>query len=136
MPVTKEFNVQMEDRPGTLGKFCKALADRGVNIVAFQAFPGGGKSTVRFVADNPTTAKTVLDNQKLTYTETQVAQAKLPHQPGALGRAASKLGDANVNINYAYAGVEPGTNAPVLIFGAADTSRAATLLDEVSSVAA
>ena len=136
MPTTKEFNIQLEDKPGTLGRFCKALADRGVNIVAFQAFQGTGNSTVRFVADNPTTTKTVLDNQKLTYTETQVAQTKLPHQPGALGRAASRLGDANININYAYAGVEPGTNAPVLIFGAADASRAATLLDEAATAAA
>lgn len=34
MPVTKEFTVLMEDRPGTLGKVCRALADRNVNILA------------------------------------------------------------------------------------------------------
>ncbi len=30
MPTTKEFTIHMEDRPGTLGKLCRALADRNV----------------------------------------------------------------------------------------------------------
>src|SRR6266496_5639327 len=120
MPTTREFTVHLQDQPCTLGKFCQALADRGVNIVAFQSFPIEGKSTVRLVVDNPTTAKTVLDNQKVTYTEEQVAQTKLPHRVGELARAAAKLGEANININYAYTGIEPGTNTPILIFGVKD----------------
>ena len=136
MPTTREFTVHLQDQPGTLGKFCQALADRGVNIVAFQSFPIEGKSTVRLVLDNPTTAKTVLDNQKVTYTEGQVAQTKLPHRVGELARAAAKLGEANININYTYTGIEPGTNTPILIFGVKDVSKAATLLDEVAAQAA
>ncbi len=54
MPVAKEFIVLMEDRPSTLGKTCQALADRGVNILALQSFPIGGKSVTRFIVDNPT----------------------------------------------------------------------------------
>ncbi len=83
MPKTKEFTVQMEDRPGTLGKFSRALADRGVNILAFQSFPFEGKSLVRLVVDNPTTAKAIIEGQRLTHTEAEVAQIKLAHRPGA-----------------------------------------------------
>ncbi len=136
MPTTKEFSVRMEDQPGTLGTICRALADRGVNILAFQSIPLEGKSLVRLVVDNPTAAKSVLDTQKLTYTEAQVAQVKLPHRPGELARAASKLGEASVNINYGYCGIEPGTNAPLLIFGVADAGRAAKILDEAAAAAA
>src|SRR5215470_1150250 len=57
MPVTKEFTVLMEDQPGTLGKVCRALSDRGVNILALQSFPIGGKSVVRIIADNHASAK-------------------------------------------------------------------------------
>ncbi len=136
MPKTKEFTVQMEDRPGTLGKFSRALADRGVNILAFQSFPSEGKSLVRLVVDNPTTAKTVIEGQRLTHTEAEVAQIKLPHRPGELARAASRLGEANININYAYVGIEPGTNTPLLFFGVADVARAVSALDEISARAA
>ena len=131
MPKSKEFAIRMEDRPGTLGKVCRALADRGVSILAFQSLPTGGESLVRLVVDNPTTAKTVLDTQRLNYTEAEVVQVKLAHRPGELARAASRLGDAN--INYAYCGVEAGTNAPLLIFGVAEVGRALTILEQVAA---
>ena len=136
MPTSKEFAIRMEDRPGTLGKVCRALADRGVNILAFQSFPTGKESLVRFVVDNPTTAKSVLDAQRLSYTEVEVAQVKLPHRPGELARAASRLGDADININYAYCGVEAGTSTPLLIFGVAEVGRAVTILEQVAAAAA
>lgn len=34
MPVTKELTIRLEDRSGTLGRICRALADQKVNIVA------------------------------------------------------------------------------------------------------
>ena len=105
MPTSKELTIRLEDRPGTLGKICRTLADNGVNIVAFQSIPSEGKnSLVRLVLDNPTTAKKALDREGVSCTETEVAQVKLAHRPGELARAASRLGDANININYAYAG--------------------------------
>src|SRR6266496_3387894 len=114
MSTTREFSLSMQDQPGTLGKICQALADRGVNILAFQSMPCEGKSLVRFVVDNPTTAKSVLDSQKLPYKEMEVVQTKFPHRPGELARAASQLGEANINIDHAYCGIEPGTNAQLL----------------------
>jgi hypothetical protein len=137
MPITKEFALELPDQPGTLGKLSQALGERGVNILAFQAVPGAGqKSTVRMVVDNPTSAKSVLDSQGMKYNESEVAQVKLPHRPGELARAASRLGTANININYAYTGLEPESNAPVLIFGVADARKAASILDEVAAKAA
>jgi len=137
MPTVTEFTIHMEDRPGTLGKLCQAIADRGVNIVAFQACPmEKGKSAVRIVTDNPTTTKTVLDAELTTHTETQVAQTKLLHRPGALAQAATKLGEGKVNINYAYCGVEPATNIPLLFFGVTDVAKAGEILDEVAEKAA
>jgi hypothetical protein len=137
MPKSNEFTIQLEDKPGSLGKFCDALAERGVNIIAFEAFPREGESsTVRLVADNPANVRAVLDDQRLNYKEAEVAQTRLAHRPGELARAASTLGDANININYAYCGAEPGTNAPLLFFGVNDVRRAVTILDEAATKAA
>jgi len=58
-----------------------------VSIVAFQSIPLGA-----------------LDNEGLSYIETEVAQVRLPHRPGELARAASRLGDADININMPTAG--------------------------------
>ena len=95
MPIGKEFTIRQEDKPGTLGKLCQALADQNVNILAFQSFPSEkGKSSIHLVLDNHT-AKAVLDQQRADYTETEVAQVKLAHRPGELGRAASRPGRWN-----------------------------------------
>jgi hypothetical protein len=130
MPVTKEFTVNMEDRPGTLGKFCRVLADKGINILAFETISFRGRSEVRFIVDDPAAAKNAMDSNYLTYTEEKVAQAPLENRPGELARAASLLGDAGININYAYSGVDAKTSAPVLFVGVEDPARAARVLDE------
>ena len=135
MPTIKEFTLSMEDKPGTLGKICRALADRNVNIIAAQSFSIGGKSTTRFVFDDPTKARSVLESERITYTETEVVKVQLPHRPGELARAAQKLGDVNININYLYAGTEPSTNAPLIIFGVAEVGKAAPLLEQAAAAA-
>ncbi len=136
MPVSKEFTVLMEDRPSTLGRICQVLADRGVNILALQSFPIGGKSVTRFIVDNPSTTKSVLDSQQLTYVQTEIVQVKLPHRPGEIARVASRLGEANININYAYCGLEPGTNTPLVFFGVAEVGKAIPILEQAAAAAA
>ena len=136
MPTNREFTIHLENRPGTLAPVCRALADRNVNVLALQADPSEGKSHVRLVTDNPTATKAVLDSQHLNHTEAQVAQVKLANRPGELARAAAKLGEANININYVYSGLEANTNAPILIFGVADAGRAATIVEESAASAA
>lgn len=91
---------------------------------------------MRFVVDNPTTAKSVLNTKKLTYTEAEFAQVRLPNRPGELARAASQLAEADININYAYCGGEAGTNMPVLIFGVAEVGQAVKILDNAAAAAA
>jgi hypothetical protein len=136
MPVTKEFTVLMEDRPNALGKVCRALAEHGVNILALQSFPIGGRIVTRFIVDNPTTAKTVLFNEGLTHVEAEIVHAKIAHRPGEIARVASRLGEANIRINYAYCGLEPGTNAPLVFFGVSDVEKAAPILERAAAEAA
>ena len=136
MPVTREYTVHLKDRAGTLGKVCRALADRGVNILALHSHQGGAKSVTRFIVDNPEAAKAVFDAEKLTHSQTDVLLLKLPHRPGEIARVASRLGEADININYAYCGLEAGTNTPLVFFGVAEVARAAKLLDEPSAAAA
>ena len=137
MATAKQFTISLEDRPGTLGTLCQALAEGGVNILAYQQFPHEkGKGSVRFVVDNPDKAKAVLDRQRSDYKETEVAQVKMAHRPGELGRAASRLGDAGININYGYCGTEPGNNAIFLIFGVAEVGKAVKILEQAAVAAA
>lgn len=129
MPTIKELTIRLEDQPGTLGKVCRALAEHKVNVLALQSMTVEGRGLVRFVADDSTAAKKVLDNEGVGYEETDVVQARLTDRPGELARTALRLGNADINIDYVYCGVDPSTNAPLLIFGVKDVGQAAMLLD-------
>ena len=135
MPISMELTVHLENRPGTLGQVCRALADHKVNIVALEAVSFEAAGLVRLVVDQHEKAKIALDNEGLSYEETQVALAKLPHRLGELARAVSRLGEAEINIHYAYCGVDPNTNVPLLVFGVSDVGLAAPIVDRTIAAA-
>ncbi len=89
LPKVKEFTVTIEDKPGALGKCFLTLANRGINILAFQSYVEEGESLARLLVDDPAGAMTVLGGLRMIFEETEAAVVSLPHRPGALGRAAS-----------------------------------------------
>ncbi|MGA2990047.1 MAG: hypothetical protein ABSD88_06185 [Candidatus Korobacteraceae bacterium] len=132
MAKAKEFTVTIEDKPGALGHCCVALAERGVNILAFQSYVEEGESLARFVVDDPARANAALGSLRMIFEEGDVAVISLPHRPGELGRAASHLGANKINIDYSYCGLEPGSALLLLVFGVDNLTRAAALLDELA----
>ena len=133
MAKAKEFTITIEDKPGALGRCFLALAERGVNILAFQSYVEEGESLARILVDDPPTAKAVLGNLRMIFEETEVAVVKLAHRPGELGRAAARLGEKQINIDYSYSGLEPGSPLPLVVFGVDKLTESAALLDELSA---
>jgi hypothetical protein len=133
MAKAKEFTVTIEDKPGALGKCFLALAERGVNILAFQSFVEGPESLVRILVDNPASAKAVLGSLRMIFEETDVATVRLAHRPGELGRAASRLGEKQINIDYSYCGLEPGSTRALVVFGVDNLTKASTALDQLAA---
>jgi hypothetical protein len=133
MAKATEFTVTIEDKPGALGKCFLAMAERGVNILAFQSYVEEGESLARFLADDTASAKAVLGNLRMIFEEAEVAVARLAHRPGELGRAASRLGEKQINIDYTYCGLEPGSTLGLVVFGVDNLTKAALLLDELAA---
>jgi hypothetical protein len=133
MAKAKEFTVTIEDKPGALGKCFLAMAERGVNILAFQSYVEEGESLARFLADDAASAKAVLGSLRMIFEEAEVAVARLAHRPGELGRAASRLGEKQINIDYTYCGLEPGSTLGLVVFGVDNLTKAALLLDELAA---
>jgi hypothetical protein len=92
MPRVKELTVTIADQPGALGRFFQALADRGVNILAFQSYVEEGESLARLLVDDPATAKSVCGSVGMIFEETEAALVKLLHRPGELGLLWARIG--------------------------------------------
>jgi len=135
MPKAIEFTVTIEDKPGALGKCFLALGERGINVIAFQSFVEEGESLTRFLVDDSAAANKVLGGLRMIFEETEVATVRLPHKPGALGRAASRLGEHRINIDYSYCGLDPESGAGVLVFGVDRLTTAAKALDDLAAEA-
>jgi hypothetical protein len=133
MAKAKEFTITIEDKPGALGRCFLALAERGVNILAFQSYVEEGESLARILVDDPATAKVVLGGLRMIFEETEAAVIRLAHRPGELGRAAARLGEKQINIDYSYCGLEPGSALVLAVFGVDNLTKAATVLDELSA---
>ena len=133
MPKMKELTVTIEDKPGALGRCFLALADGGANILAFQSYVEEGESLARLVVDNPAAAKAVLGDLRMIFEETEAAVVRLPHRPGELGRAAARLGEKQINIDYSYCGLEPASPLALIVFGVDNLTRAANALDELAT---
>jgi hypothetical protein len=133
MAKATEFRVTVEDKPSALGSCCLAMAQRGVNVLAFQSFVEQGESLARFVVDDPASALAVLSGLRTNFEQDDVAIVTLEHRPGELGRAALLLGEHDVNINYSYCGLELGSSRPLVVFGVDKVTKASELLDEIAA---
>ncbi|MGB7760590.1 MAG: hypothetical protein WBL61_12225 [Bryobacteraceae bacterium] len=136
MPKAREFTVTIEDKPGALGKCFLALAERGVNVLAFQSYVEEGESLARMIVDDPAGAKAVLGGLRMIFEETEAVVVRLAHRPGELGRAASRLGEKQINIDYSYCGLEPGSTQALAVFGVDNLTAAENALDKLAAEAA
>src|SRR5580704_6514337 len=135
MTKATEFTVTIEDKPGALGRCFSALAERGVNILAFQSYVEEGESLARLIVDDPAGAKAVLGQLRMIFEETEAAVVRLPHRPGELGRAAARLGEHQINVDYSYCGLEPGSTHALVVFGVDHINKAAKALDDLAAEA-
>jgi hypothetical protein len=97
-----EFEVALENQPGSLARLTTVLGDADVNIEAIQGQSGRSESVVHFITDKPEHAAHVLDEAHVPYTRRDVVIVKVLDQPGMLRDVAYVMSEAGVNIESIY----------------------------------
>ncbi|MBI3848474.1 MAG: ACT domain-containing protein [Planctomycetes bacterium] len=97
-----EFEVTLEDRPGSLARLGGILGDAGVNIEAIQGISRGGKGLVHFVSRDPDKAAQVLKAANIPHRTREVLIVKVLDEPGTLGDVALVMSHAGINIDSVY----------------------------------
>jgi hypothetical protein len=115
VPRAKELKIRVEDRPGMLGEVAAALGEKGVNLRAVNAWVEDGQGVLRLVVDKVAAAKKVLNQHGWKPEEKEVLEIELSDKPGTLGEATKALGDAGVNIEYAFVGTGAARKATVFL---------------------
>ncbi|HEX2647653.1 MAG TPA: ACT domain-containing protein [Candidatus Dormibacteraeota bacterium] len=124
MPRAKQLSLTVPDRPGMLGEIATALGAKKVNIVGMCAATQGGGGMIWMVVDKNAAAKKIFAANGWTATEDEVVAVTLSDTPGSLGRYATKLGKAGVNISFAYAGSAGSARKLTAYLGVSDIKAA------------
>lgn len=124
MPRAKQLTVSVEDRAGVLGEIATALGDKKVNIVGISGGKMGDRGVIWMVVDKTAAAKKVFAQRGWDAKEDEVLAVTLTDSPGALGRFATKLGKAGVNIMFMYTGGAGSARKLTGYFGVSDMKAA------------
>jgi hypothetical protein len=116
-----DLTVVLDDKPGALASLGEATGGANVNIEGMCATTAGGKGEIHILVESPAATRKGLEDAGLDVSEDrEVLVIEVENRPGTMAEVARKLGDAGVNIEFAYAtfgGVR-------LVFGVDDLDKA------------
>ena len=124
MRIVKQLSIFLENRPGLLAHACSTLGESDVNITAMTVHDMVDLAVVRLVADNPTKALLLLEEEDFYVIEMDVIILEMANIPGALANIARKLALADINIDYAYFSVGEGQKKDLLVLRTKENDRA------------
>ena len=123
----EQVSVFLENRPGHLAHLARTIADAGINMRALMVADTEQFGVARIICDHPRAAREALESEGFGVSIAKVIAVQMPDRPGGLAEVLEALGAEGINVEYAYAFVEPGANAAVDIFRV-DDDRAADVL--------
>jgi hypothetical protein len=120
--IKKQFTLYLENKPGTLAKVMKKMADAKINIDGISVAESTHVGLVQMVVSNATLARRILQQAKTPFTAQDVCLLALENTPGALCDVVSRLAKAHVNVNYVYATGSPNRESgqAFVVIGAPD----------------
>ncbi|MEP7304609.1 MAG: hypothetical protein ABJA98_03740 [Acidobacteriota bacterium] len=121
MAIRTELNLRLPNSPSALGGVCALLSEERVNIVAMTLEAGG---QLRLVVDNHVHGAAVLQDHHHQVTERDVILVHVSNAPGALAPVLRLIGDAGVNVEYAYGGGPEASPTASIVIGVDDAVRA------------
>jgi hypothetical protein len=126
------FLVDLENKPGEFARIAEAIASRGINITMISGATCGSSGRLALATDNDSATRTVLGEAKLTYSESETAEATLRNEPGALAKVARRLANSGVNIEAIIPTGMKGNDVTVT-FVTDDPATTRNLLSEATS---
>ncbi|HXV27801.1 MAG TPA: ACT domain-containing protein [bacterium] len=110
----KEIVVTSKNKVGTLSAVSKALADRGINIVALSAQAAGGVALMNLVVDDHLRAGDALRKKGFQVQENDVVLVHVEDKPGVLRQLTQTLAAKKIDLMNIY-GSTTTTYAPCLL---------------------
>ena len=99
----KQLSIFVENKQGSLHEITDTLANAGINLRSMCVADTSNYGIVRIIADDPDSAKTLLDKEGQAANVRLVNAFAVPDTPGGLATVLRLLEGEGVNIEYMYA---------------------------------
>jgi hypothetical protein len=127
--IAKEVIIRVRNEIGVLAGLSRVVADKGINVLAANAWVEGEDAVVRIVTDDNLRVMDALRAKSYNPREKDVVLVETPHKPGLLKHLTEKLAQAGIDIQHLYASATADQSKCLLVFACANNDRAVVLLN-------
>lgn len=120
----RQISVFLENKPGSLEKVLKILADADVNILTLNIAEMTDYGILRMIVNRPEKAFKVLHDAGTVCKTNDVLGIVLQDVPGSLLKMLHSLSEKGINIEYMYAFTEKRGDKAVMIMRFDDIGKA------------
>jgi hypothetical protein len=114
-----ELTITLEDRPGTLAKAAKAIADANINIDGYAGFGAQGRGIFHVLTRDAAGARRALERAGFSIQqEREVVIIDAGDRPGTLANALKQVADQEINVDISYS-----ITKDRFVIGARDAAR-------------
>jgi hypothetical protein len=131
MKVCKQLAVFVANRPGTLAQVSKVLAQEGINILGLSVADAVDHAVLRLIVSDPNRAIHLLEDAGLLVLDTDVLALRLQNTAGNISKLSEALANENINIAYAYGGLDENNSEGTLYLKVSDTERAKEVISQL-----
>jgi len=128
MEIAHQLSLFLANKPGTLAKVCEELARQKINIYALTIADSVDHAVVRMVVSDTARALALFEERGVLVVDCKVLTVENSNKPGSLARIASRLAQAEINIDYAYVATSPTAKTGLLVLRVRDPKRALKVL--------
>jgi len=126
--VKEQLSIVIPNEPGQIAKVSDIMAQNNVNISGVMFVDTMAQGVVRFVTENATAAQKTLEEAGFFVVLAEIIEVEFENEVGALHVMSKALGDAGINIDYAYGSDNPNPNEMKVAFKMSDTHKALEIL--------
>jgi hypothetical protein len=126
----EQISIFLENRPGGLEQVTGILKDAGINIRTLTLADTSDFGILRMIVNDVEKASSVLKEQGLRVSRTNVVAVEVPDKPGGLHGILEVVSKNDINVEYLYAFVERSGENAVMIFRFDAPDRAIEVLEK------
>lgn len=129
MELALQLALFLDNKPGALARVCEALAEAKINIHAMTTSDTVDHTVLRMIVSEPRKALELFEERGTLVVESEVLLVFGDNKPGSMATIARRLGDAGINIEYAYCATSPRAKSGLLVLRTSNPKKSLKILN-------